>query len=382
MDWKLDLDTYLKELSYLVSFDSGSRIPEGTAKVADYFTEKFTQLGWDIQRHHINDVIGPCLEITNGSKDSYDILLIGHMDTVFPRGMAEKHPLHIEGNKLHALGANDMKASILSAYYALKVLQEADLLKNANICLLLNSDEELSSIYSRPLIEKLAKKTKYALILEPARKGGEMVKQRRGVARYKLEGHGIAAHSGVNPWDGSSAINELAHWILELHSKNNLEKHTSVNVGLISGGTGVNVVSPTANAEVDVRFTDIEEVKSIETLMHELETHPRTPGGAHIKVTGGVTRPPMNPTKETLSLCDAITDISKKINVPFKWIATGGGSDASFTAACGVPTLDGFGPVGGDAHTTGEYMLIDTIKPRWILLVETLKYILENKIKL
>ena len=381
MEWKLNLDEYLQELSYLVSFDSGSRIPEGTAKVAEYFTEKFNKLGWNVEYHYIDDAIGPCLEITNNSKDSYDILFIGHMDTVFPRGMAQKHPLHIEGNKLHALGANDMKASILSAYYALKALQENNLLENINICLLLNSDEELSSIYSRPLIEQIAKKTKYALILEPARKGGEMVKQRRGVARYKLEGHGIASHSGVNPWDGSSAINELAHWILELHAKNNLAKNTSVNVGLISGGTGVNVVSPTASAEVDVRFSDMEEVKSIEKLMRELEANPRTKGGAYIKATGGVTRPPMNPTTETLTLCDAITEISKKINVEFKWIATGGGSDASFTAACGVPTLDGFGPVGGDAHTTGEYLLIDTIKPRWVLLLETVKYIIEHKIK-
>lgn len=379
MEHKIDLQKYLKELAYLVSFDSGSRIPEGTARVAKYFTEKFNELGWYVKEHHISDDIGPCLQISNTEDNHYDILMIGHMDTVFPRGMAEKHPLHIEGNKLHALGANDMKASILSAYYALKDLQQQGCLKEAKICLLLNSDEELSSIYSRPLIESVAKNAEYALVLEPARKGGEMVNERRGVARYKLNAHGVAAHSGVNPWDGSSAINELAHWIIKLHEKNNLAKQTSVNVGLISGGTGVNVVAPWASAEVDVRFKDVNEVHAIEKMMHEMEQNPFTPGGAGIEFSGGITRPSMEPTAKSLALCDAITDISKKINVPFKWIATGGGSDASFTAALGVPTLDGFGPVGGDAHTTGEYLLIDTIQPRWLLLVETIKYILDHK---
>ena len=211
---QFDLDQYLKELEFLVNFDSGSRIPEGTAKVADYFTEKFEALGWKVQRHTTSEEVGPCLEITNGQTDHYDLLLIGHMDTVFPRGTAAARPLRIEGDKAYGPGANDMKASLLSAYYALAELGEAGSLKDASVCLLMNSDEELSSIYSRPLIEKLAQKSDYAVILEPARKGGEMVKQRRGVARYKLNATGIAAHAGVNPQDGSSAINELAHWIL------------------------------------------------------------------------------------------------------------------------------------------------------------------------
>lgn len=378
MDIKYDLSEYLKKLEYLVNFDSGSRIPEGTAKVADYFEEKFKGIGWNVERHHISDEVGPCLEITNGAKDHYDILLIGHMDTVFPRGTAEKRPMRIDGNKLHGQGANDMKASLLSAYYSLADLQQQGKLAGSSICLLMNSDEELSSIYSRPLIEKIAQKSGYAIILEPARKGGEMVKQRRGVARYKLHGTGIAAHAGVNPQDGSSAINELAHWILALHGKSNLAKGTSVNVGIVSGGTGPNTVAPHSYAEVDVRFTDMKEIEGIEALMKELTANPKTPGGAKIATTGGVTRPPMNPSEKTLALCDDITRLAGKIGVSFKWIATGGGSDASFTAAYGVPTVDGFGPVGGDAHTEGEYLLVDTIEPRLKLLTVTIDHVLHN----
>lgn len=378
MEIKYELSEYLKELEYLVNFDSGSRIPEGTAKVADYFEEKFKNVGWSVERHHISDEVGPCLEITNGSRDHYDILLIGHMDTVFPRGTAAQRPMRVEGNKVYGPGANDMKASLLSAYYGLMELQEQGKLEGSSICLLMNSDEELSSIYSRPLIEKIAQKSSYAIILEPARKGGEMVKQRRGVARYKLHGTGIAAHAGVNPQDGSSAINELAHWILALHGKNNWDKGTSVNVGIVSGGTGPNTIAPHSYGEVDVRFTDMSEIEGIEALMKEMEANPKTPGGARIKTTGGVTRPPMNPTDKTLALCDDITRLSGEIGVSFKWIATGGGSDASFTAAHGVTTVDGFGPVGGDAHTEGEYLLIDTIEPRLRLLQVTLDHILHH----
>lgn len=379
MSTKFSLEQYLKELEYLVNFDSGSRIPEGTAKVADYFTEKFEALGWNVRRHTTSEEVGPCLEITNGQTDRYDILLIGHMDTVFPRGTAAARPLRIEGDKAYGPGANDMKASLLSAYYALAALGADGALTGASICLLMNSDEELSSIYSRPLIEKLAQKSDYAIILEPARKGGEMVKQRRGVARYKLHATGIAAHAGVNPQDGSSAINELAHWILALHAKNAWDKGTSVNVGVVSGGTGANTIAPHATGEVDVRFTDPKEVEALEAMMKEMEANPRTKGGAKITVTGGVTRPPMNPSDKTLALCDDITKISQEIGVSFEWIATGGGSDASFTAAFGVPTVDGFGPVGGDAHTENEYLVISTIEPRLQLLQRTIGHILRKR---
>lgn len=378
---KFLLEDYLKELEYLVSFDSGSLVPEGTAKVADYFTEKFTYLGWNVIRHDIGDKVGPCLEITNTNTDHYDLLLIGHMDTVFPRGTAKERPMHQDAEKVYGQGVNDMKASLLSAYYCLGMLQAEGALAGKSVCVLMNSDEELSSIYSRPLIEKIAAKSSYAIILEPARKGGEMVNKRRGVARYELQCSGIAAHAGVNPQDGSSAINELAHWIIALHSQSDLAKGTSVNVGVIGGGTTPNTIAPNAFGRVDVRFTDLAAIDSLEALMRDLVQHPKTPGGAKVLVAGGVTRPPMNPSSKTLALCDDITKLAKEIGVDFRWIATGGGSDASFTAALGVPTVDGFGPVGGGAHTEAEYLVTMTIEPRLQLLKVTVNHILNNLIK-
>lgn len=368
------MEEFLKELEYLVNFDSGSRIPEGTSRVADYFEEKFSALGWKARRTKVGAEVGPCIRFTNGSEENYDVLLLGHMDTVFPRGTAAERPFAIKGDKAYGPGVVDMKASLLFAYFAVKDLQERGRLKNTSICISFNSDEEISSVYSRPIIEELAIKSKYALVMEPARKGGEMVKQRRGVARYTLHSKGIAAHAGVNPQDGSSAINELAYWTLELHKKNNLAKGTSVNVGVVSGGSTPNTIAESAVGEVDVRFSDPQEIENLEAFMDELLKNPVTKG-AQMTIEGGVRRPPMNPTPETLALCDEITKIGGNLGIKFEWIATGGGSDASFTALHGVPTVDGVGPIGAHAHTVNEYVELDTLLPRLKLMTATIDYV-------
>lgn len=372
------IEEFLSELERLVNIDSGSRMPQGTKKIADYFINKFTELGWQVKYQSNGEAVGPCVQFMNKDADHYDVLLLGHMDTVFPAGTVNERPFKICGDKAYGPGVVDMKASLLFAYYALKDLQEAGKLKDAAVCVSFNSDEEISSVYSRPIIEKLAKRSKYALVMEPARKDGEMVNQRRGVARYTLDATGVAAHAGVNPQDGSSAINELAYWILELHKQNNYEMGTSVNVGVIAGGATPNTIADKAKAEVDVRFTDSKEIDKLELFMKDLQKKPVTPGGAQIKVTGGVRRPPMNPTPATLSLCDDITKIAQKIGVEFRWIATGGGSDASFTAMHGVPTVDGVGPVGAHAHTENEYLEINTLLPRLKLTTATIDHVVNN----
>lgn len=375
-------EKFLEELAYLVQIDSGSRMPEGTKRVADYFAQKFTRLGWQVSMHSMEGEVGPCITFTNQSQsDGYDVLLLGHMDTVFPAGTADARPFRIEGDKAYGPGVVDMKASLLFAYYAAEDLQKRGRLTEASVCISFNSDEEISSVYSRKHIEDLAKKSKYALVLEPARKGGEMVNQRRGVARYTLRADGVAAHAGVNPQDGSSAIHELSHWVLALHAKNDFARNVSINVGVITGGTTPNTVAESATAEVDVRFTDPKDAALLEEYMEKLAANPITPGGAHVTVTGGVRRPPMNPTPEILALCEAITALAKDSKVDFDWIATGGGSDASFTAAFGVPTVDGMGPVGAYAHTAQEYVELDTMLPRLKTLTATIDHIVNERTK-
>lgn len=376
MNVAFEITTFLQELEYLVNIDSGSRCPEGTAKVADYFRKKFENIGWKVQTHHTSPEVGPFLEITSGSQDQYDILMIGHMDTVFPEGTAAQRPFNIKDGKAYGPGAIDMKASLLLVYYAMCQLQAEGKLENSSICIAMNSDEEISSVYSRPWIEKLAQNSRYALVLEPARVNGDMVNKRKGIGRYSIDITGVAAHAGVNPEDGSSAINELAHWILGFHSMNNPQMGTTVNVGMVSGGTNPNVVAEKAKAEVDVRFVEDSEIHKLEAFIAQMCAQPKTPG-VTVNVSGGIKRPPMNPSPETLALCQAIDKIASDLSISFKWVFTGGGSDANLTAALGVPTVDGLGPVGGGGHGVGEYLLIESVEPRLKLFCETVKYILK-----
>lgn len=370
-NFDFSLAEYLCELEHLVNIDSGSKDIAGTTAVAEYFAEKFEQIGWQVKRYRPNPDVGPCLEITNRSADHIDILLIGHMDTVFASGTAAKRPFVIKENKAYGPGVVDMKASLLSVYYAVKYLHEAGLLQGASLCIAFNSDEEISSVYSRSWLEQLAAKSRYALVMEPARADGSMVNTRRGVGRYTIEFHGVASHSGVAPEKGVSAINELAHWIVALHNLNNHSQGTSVNVGVVQGGTTANTVADYAVAQMDVRMKEMSAVTRLQETLQYLLDHPKT-AGIKVTVSGGVTRPPMNPTAETLALCNTVDAIAARLGIAFRWIATGGGSDANLTAALGIPTIDGLGPIGGLSHTADEYLDIQSVEPRLRLLCELL----------
>lgn len=372
------LKEYLQELEYLVNIDSGSWDAEGTAKIADYFKKKFTDIGWSVKKHQFDEAVGPCLEITNGDTQQFDILLIGHMDTVFTKGTAAARPFCIRDNKAYGPGVNDMKASLLSLYYAIKDLDEAGILDKASICVAMNSDEEISSRYSTPWIRTLAKKSRYAIVVEPARIDGTMVNKRRGVGRYYIEFTGVASHTGVSPEKGISAINEMANWTVALHGLTNLAAGTNLNVGVVSGGTTANTVAEKCNIEVDLRISDLAEAERVDNAIRELLANPKTPG-IKVSVKGGVTRPPMNPTPEALDLCKAVEKIGKELGVDVIFKATGGASDANTTGALGVPSLDGLGPIGGYAHTANEYLDIESVKPRLELLRGTIEYIVRSR---
>lgn len=370
-----DLASFLKDLETLVNIDSGSRHPEGTRKVADFFRERYAAMGWQVKEKIFSDQIGPCLEISNKAAETYDVLLIGHMDTVFPVGTAEKRPFRTEGNHAYGPGVTDMKAGLLYIYYALQSLQDSGNLQRPAICVAMNSDEEISSLYSRPWLEELSKQSHSALVLESApRACGGLVNKRKGVGRYSLEFTGRAAHSGAEHEKGISAVNELCHWTLALHNLTNYPVGTTVNVGLISGGTSVNTVAEHATAEMDVRISLASEATKIEKLMTEMAANPRTPG-VRVSVKGGITRPPMNPSEQTLVLCSAVSKIAAELNIKAEWVESGGASDGNFSAALGVPTLDGLGPVGGGDHSPDEFLLLDSLGPRFNLLCEIIRHL-------
>lgn len=371
---KFDLSSYLQDLEYLVNTDSGSTYREGIARVAKFFNQKFSELGWKVTVHDFNSAAGPCLEIVNNESDHYDTLLMGHMDTVFKQGTAAERPFTIKGDKAFGPGIADMKAGLLYIYYVMESLHSEGRLNNMSVCIALNSDEEISSRYSRPWLERLSRKSSNALVLEPARANGNFVNKRKGVARYSIEFSGKAAHAGVDPQNGSSAIQELGHWILALHSRTNFETGTTVNVGIVTGGSAANVVADQAKAEVDVRICDIAEAEALERMMRELVEQPKTPG-VTVKVSGGVTRPPMNPSKQTLDLCHAVEQIAADLGINIGWSFTGGGSDGNFSAALGVPTIDALGPIGGSTHGIAEYLDIASIEPRFYLLRRIIEHL-------
>lgn len=369
-----DVAAYLTDLEYLVNIDSGSRDPEGTTKVAAFFRERFTDLGWKVLESNPDPSVGPCLTIVNTSKANYDVLLMGHMDTVFKAGTAAERPFTITKGMAHGPGVADMKAGLLYIYYVLSSLQAEGCLKDTAVCVALNSDEEISSKFSRPWLEELSRKSQYALVLEPARANGNLVNTRKGIGRYTIDITGVASHAGVDHEKGRSAIQELAHWIHFLHSQTNYEIGTTVNVGMVSGGSGANVVAEQAKAEVDIRICTLEEADRIDRLIREFASRPQT-AGVTTKVTGSVTRPPMVPSAGTLTLCSVVEEIAAGLGISLGWTATGGGSDGSFAAAMGVTTIDGLGPMGGSAHNASEYLVIDSIEPRFHLLSHIIQHI-------
>jgi glutamate carboxypeptidase len=310
----------------------------------------------------------------NTDKENYEILLMGHMDTVFKAGTAAERPFTIAGGKAHGPGVADMKAGLLYIYYALSSLQAEGCLEDTAVCVALNSDEEISSKISRPWLEELSRKSRYALVLEPARANGNLVNTRKGIGRYTIDITGVASHAGVDHEKGRSAISELAHWIHFLHSQTNYEIGTTVNVGMVSGGSAANVVAEQAKAEVDIRICTLEEAARLDRLIRDFAAQPRT-AGVSTQVSGGVTRPPMVPSADTLALCSVVEEIAADLGITLGWTATGGGSDGSFAAALGVTTIDGLGPMGGSAHSSNEYLVVDSIEPRFQLLSAVIQHI-------
>ena len=373
---ELDKQRFLDELARLVNIDSVSSEPEGAGRIAAFMKDKYKSLGWLVEEVSLAPSIGPCLRIVNREAEKYDVLLLAHMDTVFPLGTAAKRPFRIEGNRAYGPGVIDCKAGLLSGFYALANLQERGALADAAVCVFLNSDHEgISSRYSAAYSTNLARKSRYVLALEAGRANGNLVYKRKGIARYHINIKGVAAHAGVDYQAGRNAVEELAHWIIALQAATDLSKETTVNVGKVWGGTGISAVPGQAGAAVDVRYYDAAESERVAGLMSSLQAHPHVEGTL-AEVEGGITRPPMLPTEKTMTLCRSIDDIGQEIGVEFGWMASGGGSDGSFAAAAGTPTIDGLGPVGGGAHSENEYLEIDTIIPRYELLCRIIQHII------
>ncbi|MDQ3247629.1 MAG: M20 family metallopeptidase [Chloroflexota bacterium] len=295
-------------------------------------------------------------------------LVLCHFDTVWPVGSLVTHPFRIEDGKAYGPGIFDMQSSLALAEYVLHAVRDLNLTLPRPLTLLMTSDEETGSLTSQTLITEEAQKAAYALVMESPLPGGVLKTTRKGIGGFDLTVTGRAVHAGIEPEKGISAIQELAHQILKLHSFNDFAKGTTVNVGVIQGGTVSNVVAAHANAQIDVRAWTQDEADRLEQKILGLQ--PVSPD-AQVQLSGGWHRPPLE-RKVTGALFERAQTIGKKLGLALQEGGTGGGSDGNLTGALGVPTLDGLGVPGAGAHADHEHIEVDQIAGRAALLVALL----------
>ena len=293
------------------------------------------------------------------------VMLLGHLDTVWPLGTLKKMPFRLRGGRAWGPGVLDMKAGVVMALTALRWLSEAERLTRP-VILLLNSDEETGSECSRTLTESLAMKSESVFVLEPAQGlAGAYKTARKGVANYRLQVHGIAAHSGVDFSQGHSAVLELGRQIERASAFTDPARGITVNAGVIGGGTRSNVVAAEAWAEFDVRIAKTVDGPRMDRRFRSLRAVDRR---CTLQVTGGLNRPPMERTSGTVALFRRAATMAAGLGFHLQEAATGGGSDGNFTSALGIPTLEGMAAVGEGAHADRESILLDALVPRTALL--------------
>lgn len=301
-----------------------------------------------------------------GKGEGDRILGVGHSDTVWPLGTLKSMPYRKRKGRLWGPGVLDMKAGIAFFIYAARTLRDLDIPARRNIHLLIVSDEEIGSKDSRSLTESEAKGSNCVLVLEPgSAPAGALKTARKGIAGYRLMVHGKAAHAGVDFSSGASAIVEIARQIDRIAGFTDLQRGTTVNPGVISGGTRTNVTAAEARVDIDVRVTRLRDVAVIDRKMRSLRPFDKR---CRLTVEGGLNRPPMERNKGVVSLFSRAKEIGASMGMQLEESSTGGGSDGNFTAALGIPTLDGLGAVGNGAHAIDESILIDRIPDRTALL--------------
>jgi glutamate carboxypeptidase len=355
----------------LVNIDSGTGDEQGLKEVGAIATEELRKLGAKVETFPAKPAVGDNIVASFSGTGKGRIFLMAHMDTVFPRGVASTRPFRIKDGRAHGPGVSDNKGGIISALYALRILQDLNFKNYAQITLLLNTNEETGSLGTRLLIEKVAKEHDVTLNLESGRSNDGLVVWRKGSGAIKVEVKGRAAHAGVAPDRGHNAAMELAHQILQLGKLGDREKGTTVNFTVLKAGDRKNVIPDYALAEGDVRALSSEEFDRVE---RELATTSQNKLIPETEVTTSLTRlfPVMAESAQTRALAATAQAIYAELGKTLTLEGTGGAADSSFSAGVFKPTLDGLGLVGGNAHSLDEYAEVESIVPRFYLLTRML----------
>ncbi len=352
-DWLLDF------IEALVAIESPSDDPRAVNRCGAELATRLEALGGAITRVS-STTAGDHLRASFGSGPR-QILLLGHFDTVWPIGQLATMPLKREGGRLFGPGVFDMKAGIGLATLATRAVMEAGGLDGCQVVMLWTTDEEIGSTTSRALIEAEAQRSAAVLVFEPSLPGGALKTSRKGVGQFEMVVHGVSAHAGLDPGKGVSAVRELARQILAIDGLQDPANGVTLTVGVIAGGTRANVVPAEARAIIDARATTRADAERVERAMRALAPH--LPG-ARLTVTGGFDRPPLERTAGVIRLFETAQQVAREMGLALTEGSAGGGSDGNFTAALGVPTLDGMGAVGDGAHALHEHVEIDELVPR------------------
>jgi glutamate carboxypeptidase len=372
---RIDSKEVLDGIIEWVTIESPSHDAKAVNVLVDKVEGQFRDLGLKLQRIPGRNGFGDILECKTPWGEGKGILVLAHLDTVHPIGMIERDlRIRREGDSVFGPGIYDMKAGGYIAYYALRHLIRQGKKTRLPVTFLFIPEEEVGSPTSRARIEEAARGHKYALVMEPGRDGDRVVTSRKGVGRFTLTVKGRASHAGVRHEDGRSAIHEMARQIMRIEAKTDYARGITCNVGLIQGGTGVNVVPAECKAEVDLR---VPSQQIAEEMTHWFLNLEPIGSDVEVRVEGGMNRPPYQKDAgiaELFTKAQAIyREIGKELlDVPL----TGGGSDGNFTAALGIPTLDGLGADGKGAHAAYEQIYFSSLMPRTYLcarLLETLE---------
>ncbi len=365
------LADYMIDLERLVNIDCGSYSKAGVDEVGQWFADTLAEMGASIEvdaHAELGDTVVAALKGSGRTR----ALLVGHLDTVFDEGTAAARPFEVRDGRAYGPGVNDMKAGLLAGIYALRALSElVGELPFGRTTFIANPDEEIGSPSSTSVISHHAEEADVAFVLESARANGDIVSARKGIADYVLTLEGRAAHAGVEPEKGRSAVLEAAHKTLALTALNGRWPNVTVNVGVVHGGTRPNVVAERCVLEVDLRSPTAAAMEEARQAIQEIAAATTVPD-VSCRAELRHHWPPMEKGLATAELAEAATGLASRLGFELHDAATGGASDANTTAGLGVPTLDGLGPIGGADHAPGEYTEIDSIVPRVTLLAALL----------
>lgn len=359
----------LRCLRQAVEIESPSHSKADVGRLAGFFAREFRRRRGKVRiLRHPTAGSSVVAEFWGQRRRQKPILLLGHLDTVWDLGTLKRMPFRIRNGRAYGPGILDMKSGIVCGLWAIRALQALMISPRSPVRFFLNSDEEVSSVAFRGQILAEARKARAVLVVEPAAGGGALKTARKGVGEFRITVLGRSAHAGVNPGAGVNAISELARQLLRIEKLARPRQGLTLNVGVIKGGTRSNVIPERASAAVDVRVRRLCDRDAIQQKVSGLKPlHPE----ARLEIRGGVTRPPME-RKMAAALFRRARELGRQLGMELAEASTGGGSDGNFTAALGIPTLDGLGGVGDGAHARDEHVIIRELPRRAALLAALL----------